>query len=405
MNSTPSTIGNSSPDTFSRLRTRLTEELTKSIIPFWEQHSIDKDYGGFFSCLNRDGSIYDTYKQMWMQWREIYMFAALFNSEFRDNRFLKYAQDGADFLFRYGKKADGSYHYLLSRDGKAISDSEGGSEIFSESFAALACAELYAATHNKTYLEESLNALRIYQANTARAEAFNPSYPGNTCTARLAFPMIELNVLITLQKASPESVSDQKIQAVIDKIQSFRHPEKHILLEQKNCDGSFATDTQGGRLVNPGHGLEGIAFILEYEHSHPNQQLTEWCQETARAIFQIGWDSTNGGIRYFVDLEGLPLLPRESMLKAWWPQCEGALAMLRCFESSRNDEFLHIFNMINDYFVKELRDDEFLEYFPYAKTDGIREHQYKGGRFKGFFHIPRYLLKAIEICRRLENGQ
>ena len=99
----------------------------------------------------------------------------------------------------------------------------------------------------------------------------------------------------------------------------------------------------------------------------------------------------------------LPLLQRESMLKAWWPQCEGALAMLRCFERSGKEEFLRWFEKIQEFFVRELRDDECGEYFPFAKTDGVREHQYKGGRWKGFFHIPRYLLNAIEICRRLEK--
>ena len=32
-------------------------ELLDSVLPFWLNHSQDKEYGGYFSCLNRDGSI------------------------------------------------------------------------------------------------------------------------------------------------------------------------------------------------------------------------------------------------------------------------------------------------------------------------------------------------------------
>ena len=29
--------------------------LRTQVLPFWEQYSIDKQYGGFFSCLDREG--------------------------------------------------------------------------------------------------------------------------------------------------------------------------------------------------------------------------------------------------------------------------------------------------------------------------------------------------------------
>ena len=46
---------------------------------------------------------------MWMQWREVYLFAVLYNSAFSQKRYLEYADNGFDFLTRSGKKPDGSY--------------------------------------------------------------------------------------------------------------------------------------------------------------------------------------------------------------------------------------------------------------------------------------------------------
>ena len=88
---------------------RLIGELTGNIIPFWEKYSIDRESGGFLTCLERNGEVYDTMKQMWMQWREVYMFAALYNSRFRQEQYLKYAEDGFEFLCRHGRRADGRF--------------------------------------------------------------------------------------------------------------------------------------------------------------------------------------------------------------------------------------------------------------------------------------------------------
>ena len=57
------------------VRDRYRAELYENVIPFWEEHCVDKEYGGYFTSLDRDGSVYDTEKYMWMQWRIVYMFA------------------------------------------------------------------------------------------------------------------------------------------------------------------------------------------------------------------------------------------------------------------------------------------------------------------------------------------
>ena len=55
------------------------EDLKEKVIPFWIKNSPDFEFGGYFSCLDKDGSVYDDKKYMWLQAREAWMFARLYN--------------------------------------------------------------------------------------------------------------------------------------------------------------------------------------------------------------------------------------------------------------------------------------------------------------------------------------
>ncbi|WP_039053168.1 AGE family epimerase/isomerase [Sphingobacterium sp. T2] len=55
------------------------KELLENVIPFWEKYSIDKEYGGYLTCLDRDGSVFDTDKFMWLQGRQIWTMSMLYD--------------------------------------------------------------------------------------------------------------------------------------------------------------------------------------------------------------------------------------------------------------------------------------------------------------------------------------
>ena len=51
------------------LRDLYRRELLDSVIPFWTKHSLDSEHGGYLTCLERDGSVFGTDKQVWGQGR------------------------------------------------------------------------------------------------------------------------------------------------------------------------------------------------------------------------------------------------------------------------------------------------------------------------------------------------
>ena len=93
------------------------DALLNDVIPFWERHSIDRECGGYFTCLDRRGNVYDTDKFVWLQARQVWMFSALYNRLQRRPEWLDIARHGADFLRRHGSDDDGSWYFALDRQG------------------------------------------------------------------------------------------------------------------------------------------------------------------------------------------------------------------------------------------------------------------------------------------------
>ena len=383
------------------LLARRKAELFDNVVPFWIAHSIDREEGGYLTCLCRDGTPYDTFKQMWMQWREVWMFARLATSPFGGRKFLPYAEQGYDFLYRRGRKKGGGYWYMLDRKGNPTGDSDGGQEIFTESFAAIGCAELFRATGRPEYRAEAECACRIYRERTKNAEAPSREFPAKRAYSRLAYPMIELNVLQIMREAF--GGYGDEIAAAVRRIRRFRHPGSGLILEHAPSEGGFDLDSQFGRFVIPGHALEGCAFLQRELRAKSDPDLLDFVASSTRRMLEWGWDSELGGIFYRADALGKPQSATDAFLKAWWPQAEAMTAALGAYELTRDGWFLDFFRRIDTYCDARLRDPLHPEWFAYAAVDGRQFHSYKGSRFKGFFHVPRHLLDSIETISRMES--
>ena len=109
------------------------DELLNKIMPFWLEHSIDSEYGGFFNSLDRDGSVYDTDKWIWMQGRAVWMFATLYNQVEKRQDWLDASRQGAEFLRRFGRNKEG-YYFCVTRNGEPLIQPY---SIFSNAFTAM----------------------------------------------------------------------------------------------------------------------------------------------------------------------------------------------------------------------------------------------------------------------------
>ena len=380
-------------ETLSEVKARYEAELYDSLVPFWEKHAVDSRYGDLFTCLDRDGAVYDTFKHVWREWRGCYTFAMLYNGPRHESRWLARAEAIYTFLHGRTRSPDGVYPFLVDRDGKALKDG-GPDAVFTHAFAAIACAELFKATGKGEYRAEAETCWRIYRRLAAK---FDAPY------RQLAHRMIAINVMNVFNRVFADAYADE-VAKVIAELPQFREGEHGCLLEHLAADGAADLETQYGRFISPGHNLEGVSFALDAVRRSGDRGPLPFLLALADSAWDFGWDSAGGGGIVYRDAKGLPPWKTEWMLKNYWSCCEAATGLLRAYELTGESRYLDRFREIDAWSWANFRDAEKGGWFQYAPVDGRRAHVYKGGMGIGFFHVPRYLFECIEVLERLEKG-
>ena len=111
--------------------------LLNDTLPFWIKHSVDRKYGGFTICLDRDGTVIDTDKGIWSQGRFIWLLSTIYSEVEKNPEWLELARHGIDFIRKCGFDDDGRMFFSVTQSGKPLRKRR---YIFSESFTVAAFA-------------------------------------------------------------------------------------------------------------------------------------------------------------------------------------------------------------------------------------------------------------------------
>ena len=387
---------------FGRLAGKYRKELYDNVLPFWLEKSQDKEFGGYFSCLNRDGSVFDTDKFIWLQGREVWMFAMLYNNLEKRPEWLECALQGAEFLKRCGHDGNYDFYFSVTREGKPIIQPY---NIFSNTFACMAFAQLAKATGNEEYAEIAKKTFtRILERQSNPKGQWNKAFPGTRPMKDFALPMIICNMALEVEDiiGDPtliEGAIDRSVHEIVD---VFWKPELGVILENLAPDGSMV-DCFEGRKVNPGHDLEAMWFLMNIGIRRNDKALIDKAVEIALSVISYGWDKEYGGIFYFMDRKGFPTQELEWDQKLWWVHIESAIAMIKGYRLTGNRECLDWFMKLDDYLWKHFKDAGYPEWYGYLNRRGEVLLPLKGGKWKGCFHVPRGLYQISTILQEIER--
>ncbi len=374
-------------------------ELLNNVLPFWLTNSKDEQNGGYFTCLDRTGKVFDTDKFMWLQGREVWCFSNMYNNVAQKQEWLDMALHGAAFMEKYGRDSEGNWYFSITAEGKPLIQPY---NIFSDCFACMAFAALNKATSEDRYKKIALDTFdNIIKRKDNWKGSYNKAYPDTRPLKNFSLPMILCNLALELEHIIGKEKVDSFIPTVVHEVMEvFYNKEYDVVLENVNPDGSFA-DCFEGRVLNPGHTIEAMWFIMDLGKRMNDTALIHRAKDIMLHTLSYGWDNEFGGIFYFLDVKGYPPQQLEWDQKLWWVHVETLVALAKGYELTNDEHCSKWFEKIHEYTWKHFKDKEYDEWFGYLNRRGEVLLPLKGGKWKGCFHIPRALYQVYTTLEKI----
>ncbi|MDB2447231.1 AGE family epimerase/isomerase, partial [bacterium] len=273
------------------------------------------------------------------------------------------------------------------------------------------------ATGDASYLKEAKSMFKhIWAASKDLTKVGAVSYAGVKESQTLAIPMIMLNLIEELtgreltgqeikgqeKKEEDYSEYESEVAECIKLIKLHVDLKEKVVLENVTPKGEFI-DSPDGRLLNPGHAIEAGWFLQHWAKKLGDKELSTLAVDMVKWSFETGWDKEHGGIFYFLDSKGFDPTPLESNMKLWWPHCEALYGHLLNYSVTSDISDFEAFLKVHDYTFKHFPDPKNGEWFGYLDRFGNPTHTFKGGPYKGCFHVPRALLLCLTLLEQLDS--
>lgn len=369
---------------------RYREELTGRVLPFWLQHALDREHGGYFNCLDAAGHPYDRRKHVWMQGRGAWMFARLYNTfdprpEYKDAAGLI-----LEFVQRHARNGEPRCWHTLTADGRPAFFQR---KPYTAFFVALALVEYSKISNDPAHLAEAVELFWQMEEWIRRPDLLGrPSLAGGTGYTQLADLYVLSWLAFELDQVHADPRYAKILQYCMQRLPAHYEPRHRLFMENAATGDPAAFRTlPEGRLICTGSSLEISWLFLHILERYPNPALQQTLLDAILGALAYGWDNECGGLFYFQDVEGRPPAALESNMKLWWPHTEAIYAAALAYQLTANPQYLDWWQRVDEYAFRVFPAPHG-EWYGYCDRRGEVATPMVGGPYKGIFHVPRFLL-------------
>ena len=375
------------------------KDLTENIMPFWMKYGLDRENGGVYTCVKRDGSLMDTTKSVWFQGRFAFICSFAYNNVEKNQEWLDAAKSTLEFIEKHCFDEQGHMYFSVTAEGKPLRKRR---YVFSETFAAIAMSEYALATGDQHWAKRAIQVFEDTQRFLATPGFLPAKFEADVKLQGHSIVMILINVGSCIRKVVDDPKLTQQIDESIEKLKKyFIHPEFKCLLETVGENGEFI-DTNMTRTINPGHCIETFWFIMAAAKRRGwDKPMFDLALQVFDWSWDWGWDKQYGGIINFRDCKNLPSQDYSQDMKFWWPQCETIIASLYAYLGTGDEKYLYRHERISEWTYAHFPDAEYGEWYGYLHRDGTVAQPAKGNLYKGPFHIPRMMIKGYMLCQEI----
>lgn len=396
---------------------RAEAELRQNILPFWINHTVDRERGGFYGEITNDLVISkDAPRGALLTSRILWTYSAAYR-RYQNPAYLMMA-DWAfeDLIQRFWDETYGGLFWMVGVDGTLLRP---GKQIYGQAFGIYALAEYYAATGREEPLQR---AQAIFQA--MEEHSYDPVHRGYYeafardwgAVADMRLSAVDLNEMksmnthlhvmeafTNLLRVWPDALLRTRQAELIDVMMT------HIVNPETAQMTLFFSEAWEARShdVSYGHDIEASWLLVESTEVLGDPALDARAKELsvrmARAVYEQGLDP-DGGIVYERGPEGLT-----DSTKQWWPQAEAAVGFLNAYQLSGSAPFLEAALGSWAFIETHLVDREYGEWLRYVERDltrpqGSGENNAKVSFWKCPYHNGRACMELTERLHKLTEA-
>jgi len=332
----------------------------------------------------------------------VWTFSMLYNRLEKRRSWLEMARLGATFLRKHGRDTGGNWYFSLTREGKPLIQPY---NIFSDCFAAMAFSQYALATGDREARRIAGDTYRnILRRKDNPKGRYNKAVPGTRPLKALSLPMILANLTLELEWMLDAKTTAGALDMCMEEVfGQFLDRKLMVLRERVSPDGK-AVDCHEGRLLNPGHGIEAMWFLMDIAERRGDEAVIRKAVDVVLSTLETGWDRKHGGIFCFLDLHGHPPQQLEWDQKLWWVHVETLVALVMGYRLTGRAECWKWYEKVHDYTWRRFPDPRHGEWFGYLDRQGRPLLTLKGGKWKGCFHVPRGLFLCMREFRKLATS-
>lgn len=389
------------------------QEIQEYILPFWIEHAIDDEYGGFYGEVNSEGrAINHANKGVVLNARILWTFSAAYK-KFNKRKYLETAERAYSYLINNFKDEKyGGYFWMLDHKGKPVNTRK---QIYAQGFVIYGLSEYYRATGFKPALGEAQELFEMIEKYS-----YDPVYSGYFEAYSADWNPIE-DMRLSAKDANEKKSMNTHLHILEPYTNLFRiWPDKllkekieklieiflHKIFDKKSGHLSLFFDedwTVKSDLISFGHDIEAGWLLSEAAETIGAENMVKDVSETAVKLTELtrieGTD-----IDHSIFYEASPFKITDDD-KHWWVQGEAVVGYLNAYQISGDAKFLDEALLVWEFIQRFVSDKVNGEWHKIVTSSGkVKPDQNKVDAWKCPYHNSRTCLEIIGRINKIKKA-
>lgn len=390
--------------------TEVENEVKGNILPFWMNHVVDRENGGFYGRITNELEILrEAEKGSILNARIMWTYSAAYRA-LKDPEYLRIAARAYDYIIKYfwDNEYSGLF-WMLDCNGNVVNTRK---QIYNQAFGIYGFSEYYRATGDTESLNKAVQLFRAIEEksydsqNKGYFEALSREWQPIEDMRLSTKDMNEKKSMNThlhilegytnLYRVWKDEGLERKLRELIDvTINHIIDPQTHhFKLFFDECWNSKVD------MISFGHDIEGSWLLYEAAEVLGDKNLMNVIKsisiKMAQKTYEEGIDTEMGGL--YDESEGGRLVHTD---KIWWGQAEAMVGFLNAFELTSEEHFFDaasdMWRFITNYIVDKENGDWF---WKTTREGSAYKDCFKVEPWKCPYHSARACFEVISRLRK-----